>query len=80
LPSVRAPPTGAWWRACGLYSRARFGFHADGSDAAPESAFTMADVDTAAPIFRRPRATAGRRAPMTLPPALSGRVLRLISP
>jgi len=51
-----------------------------GSDAAPESAFPMADAETAEPMFRRRAASTVARSPLTLVPSLSGRGLRLMSP
>jgi hypothetical protein len=51
-----------------------------GSDAAPETASTMADAATAETMIRRREAAACRRAPLPLVLSLSGLGLRLRCP
>mgnify|MGYP006275458939 CR=1 FL=1 len=78
-----APPTGA--RRVVARSRAftrspDLAFMALGSDAAPETAFTMADAATAETMIRHRAATACARAPLPLGLSLSGLGLRLRCP
>jgi hypothetical protein len=64
----------------GLYFAGRFGFHMNGRDAAPESAYPMAVADTVETMSRRHAVAAVARSPLMPVPSLSGLGLRLMSP
>jgi len=63
-----------------LYFAGRFGFDAFGSDAAPETAFPMADADTAETMSRRREVVAPAPSSLSRLPLLSGLGLRLRCP